>query len=62
MQHIETVDAKDGVTLKLGLRGKMKNASGVPISYMEVELDFVKISGVWYPDIEMVKAKLFTEK
>lgn len=62
MQHIETVDAKDGVTLKLGLRGNMKNASGIPISYMEVEIDFVKIRGVWYPDIEMVKEKLFTKK
>lgn len=61
MEHIETVDAKDGVTLKLGLRGKMLNASGIPISYMEVELDFVKIRGVWYPDIEMVKNKLFTK-
>lgn len=62
MEHIETVDAKAGVTLKLGLRGKMKDKNGTELTYMPVELDFVKIRGVWYPDIEMVKEKLFTRK
>lgn len=61
LEHGKTVDAKEGVTLKLGLRGKMLNKSGIPISYMEVELDFVKLKGIWYPNIEMMQNELFKQ-
>ena len=60
--HGKTADAKEGVTLRLGLRGKMTDKNGVPRQYQEVELNFIKIKGAWYPDIEDVQDKLFTRE
>ena len=50
------------MTLRLGLRGKMTDKNGVPRQYQEVELNFIKMKGVWYPDIEDVQDKLFTRE
>ena len=62
MEHGKTADAKEGVTLKLGLRGTMKDINGVRRQYMEVNIDFIKIKGVWYPDMDQVKDQLFKQQ
>ncbi len=61
-QHGKTADAREGATLKLGLRGSMKDTNGVLRQYMEVNIDFIKIKGVWYPDIEQVQTQLFNQE
>lgn len=60
-QHAKEANAKEGATLKLGLRGNMKDRNGVKRQYLEINIDFVKIKGVWYPDMEQVKNQLFSE-
>lgn len=62
MEHGKTADAKDGVTLKLGLRGTMKDTKGVNRQYLEVSIDFIKIKGVWYPDMEQIQDRLFKQE
>ena len=62
MEHGKTADAKEGITLKLGLRGTMKDINGVRRQYMEVNIDFIKIKGVWYPDMDQVKNQLFKQQ
>lgn len=62
VEHGKTADAKEGVTLKLGLRGTMKDINGVRRQYMEVNIDFIKIKGVWYPDMDQVKDQLFKQQ
>ena len=62
VEHGKTADAREGVTLKLGLRGSMKDTNGVLRQYMEVNIDFIKIKGVWYPDIEQVQTQLFKQE
>ena len=62
MVHGKTADARAGVTLKLGLRGTMKDRNGMTRQYMEVGIDFVKIKGIWYPDIEQIRDQLFTRE
>ena len=61
LEHGKTADAREGVTLKLGLRGTMKDRNGVKRQYLEVNIDFIKIKGVWYPDIEEVQDQLFKQ-
>ena len=61
LEHGKTADAREGVTLKLGLRGTMKDCNGVKRQYLEVNIDFIKIKGVWYPDIEEVQDQLFKQ-
>lgn len=58
-EHAKEPNAKEGVTLKLGLRGTMKDTTGVTRQYMEVSIDFMKIKGVWYPNMEQVQNLLF---
>lgn len=58
-EHAKEPNAKAGVTLKLGLRGSMKDTNGVTRQYMEVTIDFIKMKGVWYPDMEQVQERLF---
>ena len=62
VEHGKTADAREGATLKLGLRGSMKDTNGVLRQYMEVNIDFIKIKGVWYPDIEQVQTQLFNQE
>lgn len=60
LEHGSTAGVRKGVTLRVGLRGKMKNMSGVTVSYMEAEIYLIQIKGAWYVDVERFSA-LFPE-
>lgn len=62
LQHGKTANIKEGVTFTAKLRGYARNEKGNRVArYTEVEMNFIKIKGVWYFDIESYDTSAFTK-